>query len=96
MPCSSPPRATNVVKHARASQVSITLRRRDALAYLAVADDGRGVTDAEMNAQLAAGHIGLSSRRTRVEAAGGRFVVTANQPTGTVVQVQVPAAAVPA
>ncbi len=87
---------TNVVKHAHASRVVLTLRHGDGRAYLGVADDGRGVSDEQLNRQLAAGHIGLTSRRARIEAAGGRFALTAGSPTGTTVEIDVPARALPA
>ena len=87
---------TNVVKHAHAHQVVLILRHAEGRAYLAVSDDGVGVSDEQLHRQLAAGHIGLTSRRARIEAAGGRFVVSAGAPTGTTVEVDVPAHALPA
>ncbi|MCW2526595.1 MAG: putative two-component histidine kinase [Pseudonocardiales bacterium] len=82
---------TNVVKHAGAGTVRIALDLSDGIARLEIADDGRGIADGELARQLGEGHVGLTARRVRVEAAGGRFELGANRPTGTVVRVEVPA-----
>jgi two-component system NarL family sensor kinase len=82
---------TNVVKHAGAGTVRITLDHSDKSARLEVADDGRGIADGELARRLGEGHVGLTARRVRVEAAGGRFELGPNRPTGTVAQVEVPA-----
>ena len=81
----------NVIKHAHARRVIITLSYAEDQARLVVADDGRGLPEAELSSRLAAGHIGLASRRARVEAVGGRFTIGAGPAGGTVVQVDVPA-----
>ncbi len=81
----------NVVKHAGASTVWVGLDRVGDEARITISDDGRGFSELEMEKKLAEGHIGLSSRRARVEAAGGRLEVKAREPKGTVVDVHVPA-----
>ena len=81
----------NVVKHAGAKNVAIHLQHRDGAALVEVMDDGRGISQEEIEKKLAAGHIGLSSRRARLEAVGGTFAIRPRQPAGTTVEVHVPA-----
>ncbi len=81
----------NVVKHAGAHNVRIELSRAHGMARLRVTDDGRGIRSGEVERRLAEGHIGLTSRRVRLEAAGGSLRVRGGSPTGTVAEVEVPA-----
>ena len=83
---------TNVVKHAGAGAVAIELSWHDGIARLRIADDGRGISAGEVERQLALGHIGLTSRRVRLEAAGGSLFVHPGAMSGTVAEVEVPAA----
>jgi two-component system, NarL family, sensor kinase len=82
---------TNVVKHAQAHVVRIELSWHDGVARLRIADDGRGIRPGEIEEQLAHGHIGLTSRRVRLEAAGGSLTLRSADPSGTVAEVEVPA-----
>jgi two-component system NarL family sensor kinase len=81
----------NVVTHADARTVHIALSWSDAVARLTMADDGRGIRPGAIERQLAEGHIGLTSRRVRLEASGGSMTVRAAEPSGTVAKVEVPA-----
>ena len=83
---------TNVVKHAGATTVRIELRRDRGVAWLRVTDDGRGMADVDLSSRLAEGHLGLASRRIRIEAAGGALSLHPAEPHGTVAEVSVPAA----
>ncbi len=87
---------TNVAKHARARQVRVELRQVDGLADLVIADDGVGMSGVDVDTRLRAGHLGLASRRIRVEAAGGTIDFRPVQPHGTQVRVRVPLASVAA
>ncbi len=82
---------TNVVKHAEAHVVRIELSWHDGTARLRITDDGRGIRPGEIEEQLAHGHIGLTSRRVRLEAAGGSMTLRSAEPSGTVAEVEVPA-----
>ena len=81
----------NVVKHAGAENVRIELTLAQGMARLTVTDDGRGIGPGDVERQLAAGHIGLTSRRVRLEAAGGSLRIGPGAPGGTVAEVEVPA-----
>jgi two-component system NarL family sensor kinase len=80
---------TNVTKHAHAHTVKITLQRSDGHIRLTVADDGTGIDERVLEQRLAAGHIGVSSQRVRVMAAGGSFHLGRGE-RGTVGEVQLP------
>jgi two-component system, NarL family, sensor kinase len=81
---------TNVVKHAHARSVRVTLSRTTNSATLVVADDGSGIDPNRTDSQLQAGHVGLATRRIRVEAAGGALTVSSAPGDGTTVTVSVP------
>jgi len=81
---------TNVVKHARASTVEVSLTLADGVARLVVADDGVGIDPDGAVRRLGEGHIGLASRRIRLESAGGSLRLSARVPTGTEAVAQVP------
>ncbi len=82
---------SNVVKHADARDVRIELSESHGMARLVVTDDGRGIRPGEVEQQLGQGHIGLTSRRVRLEAAGGSLRIRAGAESGTVAEVEVPA-----
>jgi signal transduction histidine kinase len=72
----------NIIKHARASQVVVTLN----MAYtvrLTIADDGTGFDPAVVTAD----HIGLRIMRERAEAIGARFQVESSPGEGTRISV---------
>ena len=81
---------TNVVRHARATTVVVGLGLREALAVLTVEDDGTGMAEVDVRARLRDGHLGLASRRTHIEAAGGRVSFLPVRPHGTRVVLEVP------
>jgi two-component system, NarL family, sensor histidine kinase DevS len=76
---------TNVVKHARATRVSIVLTRKDASVTAVIEDDGRGFDPGSTRE----GGYGLLGMRERVELIGGRLDVEANG-AGTAVVAEVP------
>lgn len=84
----------NVVKHAGASAVTIALRFAGGEASLTIRDDGRGIDPDEAARRLARGHIGLHSRRIRIEAAGGSLRFSRPDGGGTRVEAVLPAAPV--
>ena len=83
---------TNVVKHAAATTVRITLGHTETAARLRVSDDGGGIAEGALTRGLAAGHIGLRSQQLRVEAAGGTLTLSPARPTGTTARLEVPLA----
>lgn len=80
----------NVVRHAGARRVTVDLRKDDGDAVLVVADDGRGFDEERRRRRVAEGHVGLESRRVRIEASGGRMSIGPTPGGGTTVTVRVP------
>ncbi|MFI1200268.1 sensor histidine kinase [Streptomyces sp. NPDC020883] len=83
---------TNVVKHARATEVSVHLRTtEEGGTVLSVRDDGQGFDPALVQQRLREGHIGLASHCARVESAGGQWQVESSPGGPTTVEVRLPA-----
>ncbi|SDU71795.1 two-component system, NarL family, sensor kinase [Gordonia westfalica] len=87
---------TNVLKHAEADTAEVTAEFDDGVARLVVVDDGVGLpedvgVEELMRRRQAAGHIGLASRRVRIEGVGGTFSLATRPSGGTVAVVEVPA-----
>lgn len=81
----------NIVKHASASHVMISLLVSDDEVVLDVEDDGVGFTlPGNWLDLMRSGHLGLVGMRERVEAVGGRLSVLSSPGRGTSVQASVP------
>jgi signal transduction histidine kinase len=76
----------NVRKHARATQVRITLGLSDGGVWIEISDDGSGFTPAAVSAGF-----GLNAMRGRVEESGGSVQVESSPGHGTRIQVLIPA-----
>jgi signal transduction histidine kinase len=79
----------NVLKHARATTLDVSLRHRSGAIDVAIADDGVGFTPA---AAAAEGHDGLANMQARVDELGGRLAIDSSPGRGTHVHVRVPVA----
>jgi PAS domain S-box-containing protein len=78
---------TNILRHARARNVKIELRRGAEELVLRVRDDGVGFDVAAANARVASGgSFGLLSMRERVNLAGGNFVCKSSAGHGAEIQ----------
>lgn len=78
----------NIVHHAGARAVDVTLRAADGALHLAVADDGDGF---DPGAARGSSGLGLASIDERARLLGGRFAITSNPGAGTRIEVAVPA-----
>jgi signal transduction histidine kinase len=78
---------TNVVKHAGASGVEVSISAREGGVHVLVRDDGRGV-EREPDARS----FGLASMRERAESAGGWWRLESTPGAGTTVEFWLPAA----
>jgi PAS domain S-box-containing protein len=74
---------TNVAKYAHASEVSVGVERANGNACIEVSDDGVGGAAAE-------GGSGLRGLADRVEALGGRFVLSSPEGAGTTLRAEIP------
>jgi signal transduction histidine kinase len=75
---------SNVVKHANATQVDVSLQRPNGRLTLEVSDDGRGF-DAEAGRGL-----GLAGLADRLDIVGGSFVVESAAGCGTTLRIDIP------
>jgi signal transduction histidine kinase len=78
----------NVVHHARASRVSLTLHREGDLLVLEIVDDGVGFAPA---APAAEDHFGLRTLEGLVRESGGTLEVESAPGEGTTLHAEVPA-----
>jgi signal transduction histidine kinase len=77
---------TNIVKHARAGRISITLTSTPDSISLLIEDDGIGL-DPRHGRE---GGLGLTGMRERVELLGGRLTIESPPTAGTTIRAQVP------
>lgn len=75
---------SNVLKHAEARAIAISVRLTDRIVTLRIADDGKGMQQSRKDG------LGLDSMRTRMTALGGVYRAIANQPRGTIIEVALP------
>lgn len=80
----------NVVKHADAMKVELSVSRRARGVVLEIRDDGRGFDVARRGDVVAEGHIGLASCAERVESVGGRLEIDSVPGQGTCVRAELP------
>jgi signal transduction histidine kinase len=70
----------NIVKHARASHVSIRLGKTDDMLELRIEDDGQGFV---MKSGVEAHRFGLDSMQERAHLSGARFTIESAPGIGT-------------
>jgi signal transduction histidine kinase len=80
----------NVVEHAGARRLNVSLRRAGERIVLEVADDGSGMAPERVEQAVAAGHIGLASAASRIAAIGGKLTIDSAPGAGTRVGVELP------
>ncbi len=78
---------TNVVRHAEAEHIDVSLASDDGLLVLEVVDDGRGIRPEEISSATS---IGLLGMRERAAAFGGHVDIGPGDPRGTVVRLRMP------
>ncbi|MBA2501239.1 MAG: hypothetical protein H0V27_00020 [Pyrinomonadaceae bacterium] len=78
---------TNVLRHAKASAVMLELDAQANNLILEIRDNGRGITEAEMDDPRSLGILGM---RERAVAVGGTVDITGADGEGTRVTVRVP------
>lgn len=77
---------TNIVKHAEATNVSILLLRRQAMATVVIEDDGKGFDPGNVQEEA----VGLLGMQERVELHDGRLTVESVPGSGTTLVAEVP------
>jgi signal transduction histidine kinase len=79
----------NVVKHAQATQVTVSLAEADSHLVVSVRDNGKGMQESTPGKRKSFGLIGM---RERVYTLGGEFRVSSVPQQGTTVEVRIPVA----
>ncbi len=78
---------TNILRHAEASRVELTLEKQHEFLLLSVNDNGRGVGNHETPQSRSLGLLGI---RERVTSFGGDFLISGKSGQGTRAQVRIP------
>jgi len=78
---------TNVIRHAEATRVDILLRKTRRTVELSVSDNGKGITEAQINDPRAFGLVGM---RERAHLLGGEVKIHGSSGKGTLVEVILP------
>ncbi|HUP46908.1 MAG TPA: HAMP domain-containing protein [Thermoanaerobaculia bacterium] len=77
----------NVIRHAVATEVAVSLRVAGGTAVLEIRDNGRGIEEDRISSALSLGLVGM---RERAELLGGDVAITSRSGEGTVVTVTLP------
>jgi PAS domain S-box-containing protein len=84
---------TNVIRHARAREVTIRYYMQENVYFLEIQDDGMGFEPPGSWMSLAQnGHMGLVSARERAQSVGGTLELQSKPGEGTLVRVRIPCA----
>jgi signal transduction histidine kinase len=78
---------TNIMRHAAASQVNVSLEKKDNTLILEVRDNGIGIMEGRISDSKSLGLIGI---RERVLLLGGEAVISGKSGEGTLVRVTLP------
>ena len=78
---------TNIVRHAQARCVKVSLRRKDDSLTLEIRDDGQGLDVNRISVSSSLGILGMRERATRV---GGQLSVVSKPDQGTIISVTIP------
>ncbi len=81
----------NVVRHARANRVLVSLRYSDDCVDLVIQDDGAGASEQILKHYQESGtHFGMKRSRRQVEDLGGTFEVRNGEESGLAIRVRIP------
>jgi signal transduction histidine kinase len=81
----------NVIKHAHARRIEVTVREQHGEVHVRVEDDGVGAEPARLaNGHIDTGGYGLFSIRERLDRLGGRLEIRSQPSKGTRVTLVVP------
>ncbi len=78
---------TNVVRHAKASNVHVGMTSNGGILTMAIRDNGKGITAQQMSDLRSLGIAGMKERITRI---GGQFNIKSRPGKGTRVEIEVP------
>ena len=75
----------NVLKHAQATSLEISLNRSDDQIIVMVEDDGKG-----FDVRTKSGGIGMQNMQQRIESIGGKMYIDSHEKSGTSVILEIP------
>jgi PAS domain S-box-containing protein len=78
---------TNILRHAQATTVDITMKAETGEFVLAIIDNGRGITENEKSGLQSLGLLGMQERAHLI---GGKINVTGVEGKGTVITIRIP------
>jgi PAS domain S-box-containing protein len=82
---------TNVVKHARAKEVSVILETRGSVLQLIIEDDGQGYSSVQMTVPTGKSEkLGITGMRERAALLGGTVTIESSAGSGTTVYARIP------
>lgn len=81
---------TNAAKHAKATEVTLSVEAEAGQLRVEIADNGRGFEPERAREFLRIGRVGLASMRERTELASGTFMVRSSPGSGTTVVATLP------
>ena len=79
---------TNIIKHADAKNVEVSLQHKQGKVYLLIKDDGQGFNPKEHGKSHKS--LGLSVMRERAKLAGGFLQIKSSPGAGTQIRLSVP------
>lgn len=77
---------TNIIRHANATHIVVTLQQTEETINLQIEDNGSGIDDSN-NSELGLGLVGI---RERTDNMGGSFILTSTEQQGTILTIRVP------
>jgi signal transduction histidine kinase len=80
----------NVAKHARATNVDVSLIKIDGAAWMEIHDNGRSFRAQSVFSAKKIKRLGLLGMRERVEMVGGTFTIESSKAAGTTIRAQIP------
>ena len=83
---------TNILRHAGATRVDVTLTGKDGQLFLDISDDGRGFTPAPVRGEQEGEQFGTRNITRRAMMIGGEAVFDSEPGRGTSVRLAVPVA----
>ena len=78
---------TNILRHAQATEVTISMKQECGEFFLAIKDNGRGITESEKSG---AHSLGLLGMRERAHLIGAQIDITGIEGKGTLVAMRIP------
>ncbi|MCX6847969.1 MAG: PAS domain S-box protein [Verrucomicrobia bacterium] len=82
---------TNVVRHARATRVDVSLQKNNGIHCMVITDNGQGFAGDDATIAKSSSRLGLLGMRERVEIIGGTFCVVSSPVQHTTILVEIPA-----